>query len=96
MNEIKDRTFVLIGRMGYPHADVKKEIRRRGGRIKSEVTSETNYLIRGVIHPTDRTAERDSSQIEQAIRLQKEGCEIRIMWPHDLFAMFADADEQNC
>ena len=95
MDNIKDHIFVLVGRMGYPLNDIKKEIRRRGGMIKPEVTSRTDYLVRGVIHPADRTAERDSSQIEQAIRLQKEGCEVRIMWPHDLFTMFADADEKN-
>ena len=95
MDNIKDRIFVLAGRMGYPLADVKREILRRGGKVRSEVTSRSDYLVRGVIHSADRTAERDSSQIEQAIRLQKEGCEVRIMWPHDLFTMFADADEKN-
>lgn len=95
MNYIKNHTFVLVGRMGYPRYVVRKEIHQRGGRVTAKVTASTDYLVCGVIHADDKHANQQKGQLEYATRLQKAGRGIQIMWPHDLFTMFADTDEKN-
>lgn len=95
MDAIMNRTFVLVGRMGYPHRDIKREILKRGGKVKPKVTATTDFLVRGIIHPYDKNAAKKKLQVEYAFNLQKGGQGIQIIWIHELFCMCEEADEER-
>lgn len=57
---LEDRTFVLTGALaGWTRAQASQEIERRGGRVTTTVSDETDYLVVG---------ERPGSKLEQAKR----------------------------
>jgi hypothetical protein len=44
-NELRDKTFVFVGRMGFPGAMVREIVEHNGGIVATAVTPAVNYLV---------------------------------------------------
>lgn len=75
-----ERTFVVTGVFEYgPRATIVEEIERRGGLVKSAVSSRVDYLVIGTIGSRDWMHSSYGRKIEQAIALRKDGAALAIV-----------------
>lgn len=73
-------TFVVTGVFEYgPRAAIVEEIERRGGSVKSAVSSRVDYLVVGTIGSRDWMHSSYGRKIEQAISLRKDGVALAIV-----------------
>jgi NAD-dependent DNA ligase len=94
---LRGRSIVLTGFLWKPQEEVKRRIRRAGGRIQEDVSRTTDILIRGRPNALYKAADREmGTKLLEVEALDAQGHHVHLIWHDDLHWLLAKRRPAIC